>query len=84
MYASGAHDLSLELKPRTAEGLVAVIMVSRRGDVIATMVDEKEPFPRFHGQGGRLGRPPGEPLPRVPKVQKLRIVRGTGSTPPTP
>jgi len=74
VFASGAHDLSVELKPRTPEGLIAVILVSRRGDVVATMVDEKQPFPAFHGQGGRRGRPPGEQLPRVAKVQKLRVV----------
>jgi len=73
VYASGAHDLSVELRPHTPDGLIAVIMVSRRGDVIATMVEEKQPFPQFHGQGGRLGRP-GDPLPRVPKVQKLHVV----------
>jgi hypothetical protein len=61
------------MKARSDDGLIAVIMVSRRGDVIAQIVDEKQPFPTFHGQGGRLGRPPGEPLPRVPRVSKLRI-----------
>ncbi len=73
VFASGAHDLSVELRPHTPDGLIAVLMVSRRGDVIATMVEEKQPFPSFHGQGGRLGRPPGEPLPRVPRVQKLHV-----------
>ncbi len=86
VYAIGARDLSVELRPRTADGLVGVLMVSRRGDVIALMVEEKQPFPTFHGQGGRLGRPPGEgdgePLPRVSKVQKLRVV--SAAKPPTP
>jgi hypothetical protein len=73
VLASGSHDVAVALEPRTAEGLIAVIMVSRRGDVGAAMVEEKEPFPTYHGQGGRLGRP-GDPLPRVIKLQKLEVL----------
>jgi hypothetical protein len=72
IYASGPQDVSVELRTRRDDGMVGVIMISRRGDIVATMVDEKEPFPTFHGQGGRLGRPP-DPLPRVMKVAKLRV-----------
>jgi hypothetical protein len=73
VFAAGAQDVSVELKTRRDDGLIGVIIVSRRGDVVAAMVDEKTPFPQFHGQGGRLGRPP-DPLPRVLKLSKLRVV----------
>ena len=67
--------------PANGESQVPVLMISRRGDVIAELVDPKEPFPEFHGQGGRLGRPP-EPSPRVSSVERVRVFRpssGTGS-----
>jgi hypothetical protein len=50
----------------------AVLMVSRRGDVVATMLDPKAPFPEYHGRGGRLGRA-GDSLPRVVDVVRLRV-----------
>lgn len=39
---------------------VPVLLVNRRGQALLTIVDPVDPFPRFHGQGGRLARP-GQP-----------------------
>jgi len=51
---------------------MAVLAVSRRGEVVAAMVEPDEPFPPYHGQGGRLGRR-GDPLPRVAGVTKIAV-----------
>lgn len=49
-----------------------VLYLTRRGDVVAAVVEPKDPFPDYHGQGGRLRRP-GDPLPRVLEVARLRV-----------
>ena len=68
-----ASEIELRL-PTNGSAQVPVLMISRRGDVIAELLDPSQPFPEFHGQGGRLGRPP-EPSPRVTGVQRVRIFR---------
>lgn len=57
---------------RSADDPIPVLLVSRRGDVVATMLDPKAPFPEYHGRGGRLGRR-GDPVPRVEGVKRIRI-----------
>jgi hypothetical protein len=81
IYASGAQDVTVGLQGDAEH--VPVIMVSRRGDVIATVLDAKQPFPDYHGQGGRLGRPP-DALPRVLAVSKLKIVSAAAPVPAPP
>jgi len=49
-----------------------VLVLSRRGAVIATMVVPSDPFPDYHGRGGHLGRG-GDPLPRIEGVTALRV-----------
>ena len=41
-------------------------------EVIVSAIDPKDPFPRYHGQGGRLHRA-GDSMPRVVPVAKLAI-----------
>jgi hypothetical protein len=53
-----------------------VIYLTRRGDVIVAALDPKDPFPRWHGEGGRLRRA-GDPTPRLGPVAKLDITRST-------
>ena len=66
---TGARDVVVEL--HTIEGApIPALLMSRRGDLVATLVDPKDPFPRFHGEGGRLGRP-GDTLPRVSGVKRI-------------
>jgi hypothetical protein len=67
----------------TAEGLEPVLFLTRRGEVIVSALDPKDPFPRYHGQGGRLRRA-GDPLPRIASVSRIDITSGTPGTPGTP
>lgn len=51
-----------------------VLFLTRRGDLVAAAVRADDPFPDYHGQGGRLRRP-GDPLPRLTApVVKLVLV----------
>jgi hypothetical protein len=49
-----------------------VLFLTRRGEVMVAAVDPKDPFPRYHGQGGRLRRG-GDPMPRVAPVARLAV-----------
>jgi hypothetical protein len=60
----------------TPEGLEPVLFLTRRGEVIVAALDPKDPFPKFHGQGGRLHRA-GDSMPRVASVAKLEIRKST-------
>lgn len=60
-------------RPPGAAGPQPVLFLTRRGDVVATMVDPAEPFPDYHGQGGRLRRP-GDTMPHVSPVLELAVV----------
>jgi hypothetical protein len=51
-------------------------MLTRRGDIVALLVDPADPFPSYHGQGRRLGRP-GDPMPRIAGVKKIRVYSDT-------
>jgi len=64
--------VSVKFTHPTADGLEPVLFLSRRGDVIIAAVDPKDPFPRYHGQGGRLRRA-GDPLPHVGPVSRIEI-----------
>lgn len=71
--ATGAGGLTIELaRASSADAPVATLFVTRRGEVIAALVDPRDPFPDYHGQGRRLGRP-GDPLPRISGVTAIRI-----------
>jgi len=74
--AMSGTGVSVKFAHPTAEGLEPVLFLTRRGDVIVSALDPKEPFPRYHGQGGRLRRA-GDPMPRVSPVARLAITRTT-------
>ena len=58
----------------TAEGgLEPALLLTRRGEIVIAAVDPQHPFPDYHGQGGRLGRP-GDPMPHVGKLVELRVI----------
>jgi hypothetical protein len=70
--AVSGTGVSVKFARPTAEGLEPVLFLTRRGDVIVSALDPREPFPRYHGQGGRLRRA-GDPMPRVLAVARLEI-----------
>lgn len=70
--ASAPSGVSVTIVNPTADGLVPVLFLTRRGEVIASAIDPKHPFPSYHGQGGRLHRA-GDSQPRVAPVAKLAI-----------
>jgi len=70
--AVSGTGVSVKFTHPTADGLVPVVFLTRRGEVIVSALDPKDPFPRYHGQGGRLRRA-GDPMPRVSPVARLEI-----------
>jgi hypothetical protein len=72
--AASPAGVSLKFSHPTPDGREPVLFLTRRGEVIVAALDPKDPFPRYHGQGGRLHRG-GDPLPRIAPVSKLDITR---------
>lgn len=72
--ASSPAGVSVKFEHPTSEGLEPVLYLTRRGEVIVAALDPKDPFPRYHGQGGRLHRA-GDQMPRVAPVSKLIVTR---------
>jgi hypothetical protein len=70
--ASSPTGVSLKLAHPTSDGLEPVLFLTRRGELLVSAIDPKDPFPKFHGQGGRLHRA-GDSSPRVGPVNKLSI-----------
>jgi hypothetical protein len=77
--AVGASGIAVLLRPAASETEPQpVLALTRRGEVAAALVAPADPFPDYHGQGGRLRRP-GDPLPRITPVTALKVVsRGQG------
>ncbi len=74
---TGAHGVTIHMAASPALDRPApTLFVTRRGDVIAALVNPRDPFPDFHGKGRRLGRP-GDPMPRVAEVSKIQISKPT-------
>jgi hypothetical protein len=67
---TGTRGITVEFP--SDQRLVPALLLSRRGTVVAELLDPAEPFPAFHGAGGRLGRSP-EPTPRMPGVMKIEV-----------
>ena len=75
--ATSPSGMSIELAHPMADGLEPVLFLTRRGEVIASVVDPKNPFPDYHGHGERLHRA-GDALPRVSPVAAIAVTRSTG------
>jgi hypothetical protein len=74
--AAGPTGVAVKLTQPTPDGLEPVLFLTRRGEVIVAALDPKDPFPKFHGQGGRLHRA-GDSMPRVSPVARLSITHAT-------
>jgi len=67
------NNITVEFPAKsTANTLVPALSLSQRGTMVVEFVDPNNPFPRFHGEGGRLGRSP-ESEPRVAGVTKIDV-----------
>ncbi|MBA3462903.1 MAG: hypothetical protein H0T46_23305 [Deltaproteobacteria bacterium] len=66
--------VSIKFERPSAAGLEPVLFLTRRGEIIVSAIDPKDPFPRYHGQGGRLHRA-GNSLPQMGPVARLEITR---------
>ena len=74
---TGEKEMTIVMKaPKKADDQVPVLMANLRGDVVAALVEPDDPFPPYHGQGGRLQRK-GDPLPRMAGVSKIRVYKET-------
>lgn len=85
--ATGEGGLTMLFRrERVATEPAPVLALTRRGEVVVAVVRPSEPFPEYHGRGGGQQRP-GDPLPRLQAVTKLRVYldRGERSAPaPSP
>jgi hypothetical protein len=70
---TGDNDVTVVFRRTT--GTDPVLALSRRGEIVAALVEANDPFPSYHGQGRRLHRP-GDPTPRVGGVKRIRVYRG--------
>lgn len=70
--AFGSAGISVTYPLVMPGNMQPVLFLTRRGDVNVEAVDPADPFPRFHGNGGRLHRI-GDGLPHVEKVTRLAI-----------
>lgn len=70
--AVGKAGVTVKYAATAEGGLEPALLLTRRGEVVIGAVDPTHPFPDYHGQGGRLGRP-GDPMPHVGKVVALRV-----------
>jgi hypothetical protein len=65
------NNITVEFPSKSdANALVPALTLSQRGQMMLELVDPTDPFPRFHGEGGRLGRSP-ESEPRVAGVTRI-------------
>jgi hypothetical protein len=69
-----AASAQVSVKYLRQDGTEPVLYLTRRGDLEVASVDPKDPFPEFHGRGGRRHRP-GDQLPRVAGVTRIAITR---------
>ena len=60
-------------EPAAAADPQPVLMLNRRGELIATVASPKQPFPPYHGEGGRLRRP-GDATPHLAGVTAIKVL----------
>jgi len=81
--AIGDDGVGISMRRQQSPGApVPVLVLTRRGEIVAAAVKGSDPFPDYHGQGGRLRRP-GDPFPRLlSPLARLRVSsKGTSHAP---
>ena len=69
---TGEQGVTIVLRsPKNPGDPLPGAMLNRRGELFAALIDPAQPFPAYHGQGGRLARP-GDPSARVGGVTRIR------------
>jgi hypothetical protein len=58
--------------PKPIPTLEPVLYLTRRGEVVVAALDPNNPFPGYHGHGGRLHRA-GDSIPRLAPVARLDV-----------
>jgi hypothetical protein len=74
--AAHPSGVAVKFANPTPGGLEPVLFLTRRGEVIVAALDPRDPFPKYHGEGGRMRRP-GDTMPRVVPVAKLVVTKPT-------
>jgi hypothetical protein len=70
---TGENDVTVQFRRATGDKEPQPsLLLTRRGELVALLVDPADPFPSYHGQGRRLGRP-GDPMPRIAGVKKISV-----------
>lgn len=78
---TGQNNMTIVMRTaKTKADSLPVLSINRRGEVMVGMVSPDQPFPAYHGRGGRLNRP-GDPLPRIAAVTKIRVYREGDAAP---
>jgi hypothetical protein len=73
LYAiTGENDVMVQFRRAPEKEPQPALMLTRRGEPVALLIDPTDPFPSYHGQGRRLGRP-GDPMPRIAGVKQIRV-----------
>jgi hypothetical protein len=70
--AEASNGVSVAFRARPT--LVPVLLLNRRGEIQVQAMDPKTPFPRYHGEGERLGRPPRE-VAHVADLARISVTR---------
>lgn len=77
MIVEAATPAGLTLKfPRPIPTLEPVLYLTRRGEIVVAAIDPNQPFPGYHGHGGRLHRA-GDSIPRLSPVARLDITHAS-------
>jgi hypothetical protein len=81
---TGEKGLTLVVHPpKSKDDPTPVFALTRRGEAVVAMVAQDEPFPPYHGRGGRLNRP-GDPLPRISGVTHVKVYVEADARAPEP
>jgi hypothetical protein len=68
---TGDNEVTVQFR-RSSSVEVPVLALTRRGEIVAALVDPADPFPSYHTQGRRLHRP-GDPAVRLGGVKNIRL-----------